>query len=95
MQNWENSTKNTKQNWEYTIVQLFEREGSTEIIVDGHQKGTLPWPTHIKYKTYNVIPDRYVDFLNEFGKEGWELVNNKAPGESFGHYYLFKRLLAE
>jgi hypothetical protein len=55
----------------------------------------LPWPTQIKYKQYIVIPDRHVEFLNEFGKDGWEMVSNQLTSDSFGHYYIFKRPLAE
>ena len=95
MENWEFSTSGTIQNWEYSVVQLLESEGSTEIIVDGHQKVMLPWPTQIKYKQYNVIPDRHVEFLNEFGKDGWDMVSNKMTLDSLGHFYSFKRPLTE
>ncbi|GEM_PF-6707727 len=74
------------QKWEYKIVQLFFTT-PTVVIENGHEVAQLPW-TLEKYRDFWMHPRGYVDYLNQLGDDGWEVIANQAPaGGSFGHFF--------
>ncbi|NUM45379.1 MAG: hypothetical protein HUU38_11800 [Anaerolineales bacterium] len=69
------------QKWEYLEIQRYGNENINKI----NNKSAKLWAT----ESSKVVGKNFYEFIQQLGKEGWELVAVDGP------YYFFKRPLQE